>query len=249
MFKNINHFGKFIIFQFSLMPLYFQKPARFKEIMQQINIIGIKTLFVILLTAIFTGMVMSVQFYQAFHRFGAEGFIGYTIFIAIAKELGPVFGSLMLISRAISSMAAELGTMRVTEQIDAIDILGIDSRKLLVIPRIIATTISLPILIIIFDFVANISAYIISTKMLGINPITYQNTIIKLLNFSDIYTGLIKGVIFGFLVSSIGVYIGFFAKQGARGVGEATTNAVVYSAIIIFAANYFLSIIFLFLDI
>jgi phospholipid/cholesterol/gamma-HCH transport system permease protein len=189
-----------------------------------------------------------VQFYQAFHRFGAETFIGYTIFLAITKELGPVFGSLMLISRAISSMAAELGTMRVTEQIDAIDVLGIDSRKFLVIPRILATTISLPILIIIFDFVANISAYIISTKTLGVNPIGYQDAIIKLLKFSDIYTGIIKGFVFGFLASSIGVYIGFFAKQGARGVGEATTNAVVYSAIAIFATNYFMSVIFLFLD-
>jgi len=132
---------------------------------------------------------------------------------------------LMLTSRAISAMAAELGTMRVTEQIDAIETLAVDSKKYLIIPRILATTVSLPLLVITFDFVGNVSAYLISTKALGVNPVAYQNTIQQFLEFSDIGTGVLKALVFGFLVSSIGSYLGYIAKGGARGVGIATTSA------------------------
>ena len=250
-YKFINameKFGAFIIFQIKLLPLYLTPPYRIKEILSQIEIIGINSTGVIALTAIFTGMVEAVQLYQGFHNFGAENMMGYTIFVSITKELGPVFGALMLTSRAISAMAAELGTMRVTEQIDAIDTLAVNSKKYLIIPRIIATTISMPILIIIFDFLANLSAYLISTIALGINSSAYKNTIQTFLEFSDIGTGLIKAVVFGFLISSIGTYIGYFTKGGARGVGRSTTSAVVLSAIVIFASNYILSSIFLYLD-
>jgi phospholipid/cholesterol/gamma-HCH transport system permease protein len=248
-FRLLEAFGAFVIFQIKLIPLYFTFPLRIKLTLAQVEAIGVGTFGVIFLTAMFTGMVESIQLYQGFHQFGAEAFMGYTIFISITKELGPVFGALMLVSRAISAMAAELGTMRVTEQIDAIDTLGIDSRKYLIIPRIIATTISLPILVITFDFVANFSAYIISIYVLDVNPTEYQNTINQFLVFSDIYTGIIKAFVFGFLVSSIGTYIGYFTTKGARGVGESTTKAVVYSAIVIFVSNYFLSSIFLYLEI
>ena len=244
----LNRFGTFSMFQIKLIPLYFKRPYRIKEIFKHIESIGIGSIGVIALTAVFTGMVVAVQLYQGFHEFGAEEMMGYTIFISISKELGPVFGALMLTSRAVSAMAAELGTMRVTEQIDALDTLAIDSKKYLIIPRIIAATISLPILIIMFDFLGNISAYMIATNALGVSPSAYMNTIETYLGLSEILSGLLKGVVFGFLVASIGTYIGYFARGGARGVGEATTQAVVYSAITIFAANYFLSALFLILD-
>jgi len=247
-FKKLENFGKFIEFQVGLIPLYFKKPYRIKEIFKSIEQIGVGSIGVISLTAIFTGLVEAVQLYNGFHKFGAETFMGYTIFISITKELAPVFGSLMLISRAISSMAAELGTMRVTEQIDAIDTLGVDSKKYLIIPKIVATTISLPLLVIMFDFLANLSAYLVSVYMLGVNSTEYTNTINTMLNFSDIGTGIIKAFVFGFLISSIGTYIGYFTSGGAKGVGISTTAAVVYSAIVIFAANYFLSTLFLFLE-
>ncbi len=246
--EMMNEFGKFLIFNLQLIPLYFTKPLRVKETFIQIETIGVNSFGVIAMTAIFTGMVEAVQLYQGFKDFGAEEFMGYTIFISITKELGPVFGALMLASRAISSMAAELGTMRVTEQIDAIETLAVDSRKYLIIPRIIATTFSLPILIIIFDFLGNLSAFIVSTEVLEINPTAYQNTITTYLNFSNIGVGILKGIVFGFLISSIGTYIGYFTKGGARGVGISTTKAVVLAAITIFASNYFLSSLFLFLD-
>jgi len=242
----IERFGVFILFQSHLFPLYF-KNIRLKLILKEIMIIGIGTVGVIVLTGFFTGMVMVIQLYSGFHQFGIDSFIGYTVFLSIAKELGPVFGALMLISRAVSSMAAELGTMRVTEQIDAIETLALDSKEILIIPKIIATIISLPLLVIFFDFIGNISAFIISTYMLGINPITYQNIIMQNLIMSDIYSGIIKAFVFGFVVSSIGTYMGYMTSGGAKGVGQATTKAVVYAAVSVFMLNYLLSSLFLML--
>jgi len=247
-YKSLEKFGEFIIFQLKLLPLFFVPPFRIRETFKQIEIIGVGSIFVIGLTALFTGLVEAIQLYHGFHKFGAENFMGYTIFVSISKELGPVFGALMLVSRAISAMAAELGTMRVTEQIDAIDTLAINSKKYLIIPRIIATTISLPLLVIMFVFIGNISAYFISSLALGVNPTAYKETITTYLEFSDIGTGIIKAFVFGYLISTIGTYIGYFTRGGARGVGLSTTKAVVYSAMTIFAANYFLSTLFLYLD-
>jgi len=244
--KIIDELGKFFIFQFLLIPLFFTK-LRLKVVIKEIHIIGVGTAGVITLTAFFTGMVEAIQLYSGFHRFGIEGFMGYTIFISITKELGPVFGTLMLISRAVSSMAAELGTMRVTEQIDAIETLAIDSKELLIVPKIIATIISLPLLVILFDFVGNYSSFLISTYMLDINPITYQSVILQNLLLTDIYSGIIKAIVFGYVVSSIGTYMGYITSGGARGVGDATTKAVVYSAISIFVLNYLISALFLIL--
>ncbi len=247
-YRSLEGFGAFLIFELKLLPLFFKPPYRIKETLQQMEIIGVGSLFVISLTAIFTGLVEAIQLYHGFHKFGAEEFMGYTIFVSISKELGPVFGALMLISRAISAMTAELGTMRVTEQIDAIDTLAVDSKKYLIIPRVVATTISTPLLVIVFVFLGNLAAYLISVYALGVNPTSYKNTITTYLEFSDIGTGLIKAVVFGYLMSIIGTYIGYFTRGGARGVGLSTTKAVVYSAMTVFAANYFLSTLFLFLD-
>lgn len=244
----IERFGVFILFQVRLVPLYTHVIRRPKILLTQIDVIGLGCVGVVTLTALFTGMVEAIQLYSGFHQFGIESFIGYTIFLSITKELGPVFASLMLISRSISAMSAELGTMRVSEQIDAIDILGVNSKEYLITPRIVATVISLPLLVIWFDFIAISSAYIISTNVLGINPIAYQDTLMRLGEFDDIMTGVIKAAVFGFIVSSIGSYIGYHTSGGARGVGESTINAVVYSAVAIFITNYFLSSLFLYLD-
>lgn len=247
-YETIERFGLFILFQLKLVRLYpyiFKRP---KILFAQIETIGMGCMGVISLTALFTGMVEAIQLYNGFHQFGAENFTGYTVFYSITRELGPVFASLMLISRSISAMAAELGTMRVSEQIDAIDILGVNSKEYLITPRIIATVISLPLLVIWFDFIAVSSAYLISTGVLGINSIAYQETLMRLGEFDDIMTGVIKAAVFGFIVSSIGSYIGFHTNGGARGVGQATIAAVVYSAVAIFVTNYFISSLFLYLD-
>ncbi|BCD60224.1 MULTISPECIES: ABC transporter permease [unclassified Nitratiruptor] len=247
-FRMLEKFGTFILFQIKILPLFFKPPYRVKETLQQMDIIGVGSLFVIALTAIFTGLVEAIQLYHGFHKFSAEEFMGYTIFVSISKELGPVFGALMLVSRAVSAMTAELGTMRVTEQIDAIDTLAVDSKKYLIVPRVIATTLSTPILVIVFVFLGNIAAYLISVYALGVNPTSYKNTITTYLEFSDIGTGIIKAFVFGYLISIIGTYIGYFTRGGARGVGLSTTKSVVYAAMTVFVANYFLSTLFLYLD-
>ncbi|MBN2896926.1 MAG: ABC transporter permease [Campylobacterales bacterium] len=247
LFRQIEQFGRFLLFQWHVwlrLPLFYRRSTL---LLQQIETVGFGTLGVVTLTALFTGMVEAIQLYNGFHEFGMDTFIGYTIFVSITKELGPVFASLMLISRSISAMAAELGTMRVTEQIDAIDILGVDSKTYLLVPRIVATTFSLPLLVLWFDFIAIGSAYVVSSYVLGINPIAYQDTIMRLGEFSDIGSGIIKAAIFGFIVSSIGSYVGYHTSGGARGVGQATIMAVVYSAVAIFVANYFLSALFLYI--
>lgn len=245
---SVENFGIFILFQFRLLKLYPMVLKRPKILLTQIDVIGLGCVGVVTLTALFTGMVEAIQLYSGFHQFGIENFIGFTIFLSITKELGPVFASLMLISRSISAMAAELGTMKVSEQIDAIDILGVDSKEYLLAPRIVATVISLPLLVIWFDFIAVSSAYFISTSVLGINPIAYQETVMRLGEFDDIMTGVIKAAVFGWIVSMIGTYIGYHTSGGARGVGQSTIAAVVYSAVAIFIANYLLSSLFLYLD-
>jgi len=241
----ISELGKFTLFQWQMIKLAVVPPYRMKEIFEQLVIVGIGSIGVISLTGIFAGMVSAVQLYQGFHQFGAENMMGFPIFISITRELGPVFAGLMLTSRAISAMAAELGSMRVTEQIDALDTLAVDSRKYLLVPRIVATTLALPILIILFDVLGNVAAYLISVYMLGVNETAFVNTINMYLALSDIFTGIAKGFFFGFMIGTIGTYIGYHTRGGARGVGKATTTAVVYSAIMVFVLDYFIAAIFL----
>ena len=240
--------GKFTIFHLDVLKLFFVKPFRYKEIMQQVEFIGVNSFLVIFLTAFFTGMVEAIQLYHGFHKFGIEDFMGYTIFLSICKELGPVFATLMVISRAVSAMAAELGTMKVTEQIDALDVMAVNSRQYLIVPRIIAMIISLPILILMFDTIANVGAYLISVYILDINSTAYLENIKQFVEFSDFIRGLIKGIVFAYLISAIGTYVGYHTRGGAKGVGRSTTTAVVISSITIFIADYLLAAIFLFFD-
>jgi len=246
--KKMDSFGTFILFQLSLLGLMFKRPWRIKQIFEQTEVVAIGTFGVIMLTALFLGLIEAVQLYQGFSKFGAESFMGYTIFISISRELAPLLAGLMVTAQAISSMAAELGTMRVTEQIDAIETLAVDAKKYLVIPRIFATTIAVPLLVLAFDFISNFSAFLMAWFALDMNPVVYQDSIKQLLHFSDIGTGVIKGLLYGYLIGSIGAYVGYNTSGGAKGVGVATTRAVVLSSVTIFIADLFLSIIFLALD-
>ena len=202
--KSMEGFGAFIIFQLELMVLMFKRPWRIKQIFEQLEVIGVGTFGVIFLTALFLGLIEAVQLYQGFSKFGAESFMGYTIFISISRELAPLLAGLMVTAQAISSMSAELGTMRVTEQIDAIETLAVDSKKYLLAPRVIATTIAVPLLVIAFDAISNTSAFLMAWFALDMNPVVYQDSITQLLHFSDIGTGIIKGLVYGYLIGSIG---------------------------------------------
>ena len=241
----ISELGKFTIFQVKLLPLFLKTPFRIKQIFEQVNFIGFGSLGVIFLTSFFTGLVEAVQLYNGFHKFGVEDFMGYTIFISICKELGPVFTALMVVSRGISAYAAELGSMRVTEQIDALDVMAVDSKQYLIVPRILGTLISLPLLILFFDAVANIGAYLISVYTLDVNGYTYLDNIKQFGEISDFREGIVKGVVFAYLISAVGTYIGYNTKGGAKGVGVSTTKAVVISSVLIFVADYIVSALFL----
>lgn len=238
-------FGRFFIFYFRLTFLFFTPPFRSGIIAKHIVNMGFNSIPIIFMVGIFTGLIFAIQLYSGFKQFGAQSFIGYTVFIAVCKELGPVFTTLMVISRCISSMSAELGTMRVTEQIDALSALAVNPKKYLLVPRIIATIISLPVLTIIFNFVANVSAYFICIYSLDINASAFLETITQLGQLSNIYTGLIKSFFFAIAIGSIGCYVGYFTTGGARGVGISTTKAVVLSSMATFFLDYILSTIFL----
>jgi phospholipid/cholesterol/gamma-HCH transport system permease protein len=241
----ISGLGKFTIFQLKLIPLFFKPPFRIRQIFEQVNFMGFGSLGVIFLTSFFTGLVEAVQLYNGFHKFGVEDFMGYTIFISICKELGPVFAALMVVSRGISAYAAELGSMRVTEQIDALDVMAVDSKQYLIVPRVLGTLISLPLLILFFDAVANIGAYLISVYTLDVNGYTYLDNIKQFGEIEDFREGIVKGVVFAYLISAVGTYIGYNTKGGAKGVGVSTTKAVVISSILIFVADYIVSALFL----
>ena len=241
----IKGLGDFTIFQIKVLFLMFKPPYRIKQLFEQITFMGYGSLGVIFLTSFFTGLVEAVQLYKGFHKFGIESFMGYTIFISIVKELGPVFAALMVISRGISAYAAELGSMRVTEQIDALEVMAVDSRHYLIVPRILATVISLPLLILFFDTVSNIGAYIISVFSLDVNGYAYLDNLRQYAEMKDVMQGVVKGVVFGYIISAIGTYIGYNTRGGAKGVGLSTTKAVVYSSVAVFVADYILAAFFL----
>jgi phospholipid/cholesterol/gamma-HCH transport system permease protein len=241
----INTLGDFFIFELKIFLLFFKPPFRIKTLLEQINFVGYGSIGVIFLTGFFTGLVEAVNLYDAFHKFGIDDFMGYTIFISVVKELGPVFAALMVVSRAMSAYAAELGSMRVTEQIDALDVMAVDSRHYLIVPRIIATVISLPLLILFFDAVANIGSYIISVYSLDVNGYAYLDKIRQFGEVYDFEEGIVKGLVFGYLISAISTYIGYHTKGGAKGVGISTTRAVVISSVIVFAADYVISAFYL----
>lgn len=247
LYKAVGHIGMFVLFYAHLFVYFFLPPFRMNLVMRQIYTIGVGSIAVIGFTALFTGMVEAIQLYSGFKTFGAENFMGYTIFVSVAKELGPVFTSLMVVSRSVSAMAAEIGTMRVTEQIDAIELLAVDSKRYLIVPRVIATAFSLPILVALFDAIAVSSAYVIAVYALDVNAKAYQEVIYQFLVWQDIVGGLIKAFFIGISISMIGAYVGYYTKGGAKGVGQATTRAVVLAAISIFIVNYFLSAIFLYI--
>jgi phospholipid/cholesterol/gamma-HCH transport system permease protein len=196
------------------------------------------------LTAFFTGGVLALQIYIGAARYGAEQFVPVVVLVGILRELGPVIAGLMVAGRVAAAIAAELGTMRVTEQIDALTTLATNPVKYLVVPRLTAAMISMPILVGIADIIGVFGGYFASTQSLGFTGSIYLNNTMNALTHQDIETGLIKAVVFGFLIALMGCYYGFHSKGGAQGVGAATTSAVVTSSILILATNYILTNIF-----
>jgi phospholipid/cholesterol/gamma-HCH transport system permease protein len=212
-----------------------------RQIFLQMFRIGYNSLLVVGLTAFFTGGALALQIYLGSSRLNAEQAVAFIVALGITRELGPVLGGLMVAGRVGASIAAELGTMRVTEQIDALVTLATNPFKYLVGPRVIAAVISLPILVAIGDTIGIMGGYIVGTRSLGFNSYAYIKNTVTNLQFDDVSSGLIKAAVFGFIIAIMGCYHGFNSKGGAQGVGRATTNAVVSSAILILAANFALT--------
>jgi len=210
-------------------------------ILQQMIAIGYYSLPVVGLTALFTGAVLALQIYVGSSRFNAESAVATIVVIGITRELGPVLAGLMVGGRVGAAMAAELGTMRVTEQIDALITLQTNPFKYLVAPRLIAATLTMPLLVLIADIIGVFGGYLIGIHRLDFNAVTYLKNTFEFLETLDVVSGLVKAAAFGFLIALMGCYHGFNSRGGAQGVGRATTDAVVSSLILILVANYFIT--------
>jgi len=219
----------------------FRPPADTKMLVRQMVEIGVNSLPVVLITAAFTGAVLALQSYTAFRRFSAESLVGTVVSLSMTRELGPVLTGLIVSGRAGAAMAAELGTMRVTEQIDALETLATNPVKYLVVPRFLAALVMLPALTALADAVGILGGYTVGTRLLGANPVTYLARTWDYLKVTDIYHGLLKAFFFGGVIALVSCFQGFVSAGGAAGVGRATTRAVVYSSMTILVSDYFLS--------
>ncbi len=219
-------------------------PFYLRLVGRQMVEIGYYSLPVVGLTAIFTGMVLALQSYTGFARFSAESAIPNVVIISITRELGPVLAGLMVAGRVGAAMAAEIGTMRVTEQIDALETLATSPMKYLVAPRLIAGFTMLPLLVLTADIIGVFGGYVVSIFKLGFNPGTYIKNTIDFMEVQDVVSGLVKAAVFGLLITLMGCYHGYHSKGGAQGVGTATTNAVVSASILILCFNYFITELF-----
>jgi phospholipid/cholesterol/gamma-HCH transport system permease protein len=222
-------------------PWIFRPPFRFTQYLIALDFIGAGSTFIVALVGLFTGMAFTVSSVVAFRQFSAEGMVGGVVALALARELAPVLASVVVTARAGSTMASELGNMRVTEQIDAITTMGVSPVQYLVVPRIVATVLMLPLLAVIFALSGMVGAYIVAVVWQNIDPGVFYDRIQNLVQPSDLRMMEVKSAVFGLIVSVICCKKGFYASGGARGVGEATAKAVVASIVAIFAADYILT--------
>ncbi len=236
--------GRVALFTIRAVLLALQPPYYPRHIGKQMVEIGYYSLPVVGMTAIFTGMVLALQTYTGFSRFNAETAIPNVVVISLTRELGPVLAGLMVAGRIGAAMAAELGTMRVTEQIDALTTLSTNPFKYLIAPRLIAGLTMLPLLVAVADVIGVFGGYLVSVFKLGFNPGTYLKNTVDFVEFNDVFSGLVKAAVFGFIVALMGCYHGFQSRGGAQGVGKATTNAVVTASILILISNYIVTELF-----
>lgn len=233
--------GSLTMFLIASVSSCFRPPIYWSHIGRQIMRIGYFSLPVVGLTAFFTGGVLALQIYIGGNRYGAEAIVPQIVVLGITRELGPVIAELMVAGRVAAAIAAEIGTMRVTEQIDALTTLATNPIKYLVVPRLIAAVVSMPILVAIADSIGVFGGYVVSTQSLGFSGGIYLKNTVDFMTHQDVTSGLIKAAVFGFIIAMMGCYNGFHSKGGAQGVGAATTNAVVSASILILAANYLLT--------
>jgi len=236
--------GRVVIFALNTVSHLLRPPFYWREFLAALVQIGWLSLPVVGLTALFTGGALALQIYAGGSRFNAEAVVPSIVAIGMVRELGPVLGGLMVAARVASSIAAEIGTMKVTEQIDALVTLSTDPMKYLTMPRVLAATVSVPLLVAVGDAIGIMGGYMVGTTRLGFNPAVYLQNTADFLETWDVVSGMIKGAAFGFIVALMGCYHGMQSGRGAQGVGAATKSAVVAASVLILAANYLLTEVF-----
>jgi phospholipid/cholesterol/gamma-HCH transport system permease protein len=236
--KSLGRMGLFLIqaFFYASTP-----PVKFSYLLKQIQFVGFQSILVIFLTGAFAGMVLGLQGFYTLNRFGSAALLGPMVALSLIRELGPVLSALMVIGRAGSAMTAEIGIMRITEQIDALKLMGLNPFRYLVVPRLLACLISLPLLSSIFNVVGIFGGYLIGGRLLGVGEGTYFGEMANYVDLEDILRGIYKSLSFGVLITWVCCYKGYTAGFGAEGVSKATTQAVVLSSVLILVWDYFMT--------
>jgi len=237
----VEEVGRFFVVLWRVLAWTPRRPYDPRELIRQMVRVGVSSTPVILLTAMFTGAVLALQSYTVLARFSAEGFVGSLVSLSLVLELSPVIGGLIIAGRVGSSMGAEIGTMRVTEQIDALEVMATDPIHYLMVPRVWALTAMMPLLVLLGDVIGMVGGYLVAVVLMGSNPVVYIENSFQYMDLWDLFQGLIKAAFFGLLVGVIGCQKGFFTTGGAEGVGRATTRAVVTASIAILISDFFLT--------
>ena len=237
--------GRLAMFVASALSHCVRPPFYFRNVIQQFWTIGYNSLPVVGLTAVFTGAVLALQASVGFSKLTAPSAIPLLVVVSMTRELGPVMASLMVAGRVGAAIAAELGTMRVTEQIDALDTLATNPMKYLVVPRVLAGLLMMPLLVLIADLLGVMGGFVVSSTILDLNESGYLINTINNLHMKDVVSGVVKAGVFGLIITLLGCFNGYNSRGGAQGVGAATTNAVVYASVLILFFDYFLTELFL----
>ncbi len=219
----------------------FKKPPKIRHFVEQFTYIAAETSVVVIVTSTFTGGVIALQTYSTFHRFNAEYLIGAVVALSMGRELGPVLTSLMVVARVGSAMTASIGTMRITQQIDALEVMAVNPVRYLVTPRLFSTTVGVPFLTILSNVAGMFGGWFVATRLFRVNEYLYWQKMIDLTEFYDILGGLYKAFVFGFIIATVSCYFGYYTEGGTEGVGRATTNSVVTSSMLILISDYFLT--------
>jgi phospholipid/cholesterol/gamma-HCH transport system permease protein len=239
--RLLEELGRFFQMLWQTASWLVRPPYDIPEHFRQMVRVGVDSIPVVFLTTLFTGMVLALQTFNGFKRFHAESLVGSVVALSLTRELAPVLTALMVTGRVGSAMAAELGTMRVTEQIDALTALGTEPVQYLVVPRVAASVLMMPLLVILGDFVGMYGGYLVAVQLLGANPITYIENSFQFLEISDVTSGIVKAAVFGLIFSLLACVRGYYTEGGAEGVGRATTRAVVSGSLSVLFADFFLT--------
>ena len=237
--------GRMQLFLLQALGLFFVPPYRFRNIIKQLQFIGVKSSSIILLTGAFTGMVLGLQGYYTLRKYGSESALGSAVALSLVRELGPVLTALMVSGRAGSAITAEIGIMRITEQLDALDTMAINPMQYVVMPKMIAGLMAVPLLTAIFDVIGIWGGYLVGVVLLGVSSGSYFSGMVQSVESIDVNGGIVKSLVFGITIMLVACYKGYYTARGAEGVGRATTQTVVLSAVLVLGWDYILTSFFM----